>query len=149
MKDMHLKRAAIAVAVIVALMISGACLFGAKPYEELHNDTYSVINKSAESTEDETDLIKKQAEEMCFGSLCQHVWVNGQCSKCFVMCEHAHHNAKTRECFVCGKVIPHELTNGQCNKCGYQVRMISNSLPEKYFEPCPEKGKVLTLNYKV
>ena len=148
MKDVNLKKVAIVVAIIVAIIISCACLFGAKLYEEPHNENYLAMVNSDEGTESETEPVKEQMEEMCSESLCQHVWVNGQCSKCFVMCEHAHHNAKSRECFVCGKVIPHELTNGQCNKCGYQVRMISNSLPEKYYEPCPEQGKVLTMNYK-
>ena len=82
------------------------------------------------------------------GMSCPHTrWEHGVCADCGLLCSHEKHNAKTLLCSECGEKQHHAMLNGKCSSCNYVPEFYEDWLPERFYEPCEEQGKILTLNY--
>lgn len=81
------------------------------------------------------------------GMPCNHDWQHGVCKKCGLLCAHDKHDSESLLCVDCGEHQPHELANAKCRHCDYEPAFYDDFLPDEFYTPCNEQGKVLTFNY--
>ena len=80
------------------------------------------------------------------GYACPHAWEEGACALCGLGCPHESHEEASGRCTLCGSVVPHRLRGGKCLRCGMTPRFTETPLPESMTQPCPEAGRVETVD---
>lgn len=142
-----IKRGHIILSIVIALFVAVDVFLGYKWYS-IQNATKQVreqieATQQAQQTQNEENKlnsIRQLMEEQFANSDHVHTWENGVCTSCGARCQHVHH-ALDGTCPDCGERAKHRYNGGFCS-CGKELVFYDDMLPEEYYQPCEQQGKV-------
>ena len=161
-KKAGLKRAAELLALACLLLVGS--FFGVKRYESFHAEPDAPIAASVPEASAAPDPAPAPTPEptsapcphprfengLCAdcGYVCPHAWEGGVCRLCGLVCPHERHEADSLRCARCGERVPHRFEDYRCARCDTAVELSLEEIPERYFTPCPERGRVESLDLR-